>query len=175
MDDQAPHKADMVKIILVFLVVLLAGTTFVFYTQSQVTKAQLDEAKTVNGMVIDLIRLQGGACMASKSDIAGTGKCLEPLLMAKDFKQDDFSQPDTRKGTQGFLVIKNINRAAYASSNFTFTFNREVVQQGCPLPGDIGYNIVCRFDFNEFCDAGDVLEVSYTRGKDTAKVFTKTC
>jgi hypothetical protein len=168
---------DTVKGVLVILVALLVAGVMLLFAQTSATKAQLEHAKDTNGLTLQLLRLQGVACTANSQDFIATSRCLESSLMQKDFKEDGFAQPG--KTTNGYLIIKNVNRRVYESKSFTFLFNRKVIQQGCLIPGNIDYNVACRFDFTQFCEKGSVLEVNYTTKIDnkstSAKIFTKNC
>jgi hypothetical protein len=166
---------DIFKVVLVILVIFLGAATFIFFAKAQVASAQLEKAQNLAAATQEFLRVQGASCGAGKTDFDGTTECIKPLLLQKDFKQDAFGQPDEKKGTQGYLVIKNINRQAYAAANFTFMYNREVLAHGCHIDGDIGYNAVCRFNFNTRCIDGDLLEVEYLKGAESAKVFTMSC
>ena len=164
---------DIVKVVLAVAVIFLGAAAFLFFAQANVAKAQVEKAQTLNDATREFLRVQGATCSASKTDFAGTVKCIEPLLMQKDFKEDSFGQPG--KEESGHLVIKNINRKAYAAANFTFQYNRETLAQGCHIEGEIGYNAVCRFTFGQRCIDGDLLEVQYTAGAKTTKIFTRSC
>ncbi|HEX2556838.1 MAG TPA: hypothetical protein VHK86_00820 [Nitrososphaera sp.] len=169
---------DRVQQVLAILVVMLFLGVVLLFVQLSSTKSQVSHAKDTNALTLQLLRVQGVGCSATAQDFQATGKCLENALVQKDFKEDGFSQP--AKGDPGYLIIKNINRRSYDSSSFTFLFNREIVEKGCNIPGNIDYNVDCRFDFDQYCEKGSVLEVNYTMaaqdGKQiSTKIFTKNC
>jgi hypothetical protein len=166
---------DNVKLVLILLVLVFGALGFYFYVDATTVKAQLDRSYATNDMMLQLLRAQGVVCTASPRDSGRISGCIEPLLAQKDFKEDNFQQPDDKKMTSGFLVIKNINKRTYQSENFVFSFDRVIEQEGCTIPGTIDYNIVCRFNFASRCEKGSVLEVNYTTPNATKKVFTKTC
>lgn len=164
---------DTVKGVLLALTFVLLISTFYLFVQSSSQSSQLEAARETNKLTLDLLRAQGAKCSATPTDFRAVNKCIQPLLMVKDFKEDGFGQPDD--GEPGYVVIKNVNSASYESANFTFFYNREQLQEGCTITGNITKGVTCRFNFPSPCVDGDVLEVMYTRGEDTAKVFTKTC
>jgi hypothetical protein len=167
---------DTVKGILIILVLALAGISFVLFTQQAMYKSQLNNALIANDAANQLLKAQGVSCNAQAQDFVKTADCITPLLQQKDFKEDGFSQPDDKKDATGYIIIKNVNRRAYDSQNFTFLINRDLQQHGCKdLTGLVDYNTDCRFDILSFCEKGTVLEVTYTRGNTTTKIFTKNC
>ena len=166
---------ETVKGVLIILVILLSGISFILFLQYSTTSSQLESAKVQSGLTLELLRIQAVKCDAIATQFSQLSECLEPLLMQKDFKQDAFAQPDDKKGTTGYLIIKNINRKSYNASLFTFQYNRVLVQEGCTIPGTIEYNVVCRFNFDNRCEKGDVLEVFYPAEMKETKVFTETC
>lgn len=166
---------DAVKGILLILVILLATVSFFLLIQSSTQRNDLGSAVATNQLTIQLLRAQGIPCTAASTNFNAVGDCIVPALKQKDFKEDGFAQPDERKGTPGYLLIKNINHASYASGNFTFLYNKAVSQQGCTIEGSIDYSNVCRFNFEQRCEKGDILEVNYTSGKTSAKVFARNC
>jgi hypothetical protein len=165
---------DTVKGILIILVLALAGTTFVLFMQQAIYKSQAQDAIVANADTIQLLRAQGVVCNAQPQEFSKTQECIQPLLQQKDFKEDGFGQPTEEK--PGYLIIKNVNRRAYDAQNFTFLVSRRVQQQGCKeLTGGLDYNMDCRFDFAERCEKGTVLEVNYTSGGRSMKIFTRNC
>jgi hypothetical protein len=174
---------DSFKLILIVLVLFLGVAATFFFVQHQSTKIQLASAAETNAATISLLRTMGKPCTASGSDFERTRKCIEPLLNERNFKEDGFAQPDDRKGTLGYIVVKNTAVTSYQSEQFTCLFNRVVVQEGCTFPGEIGKGVACRCNFANHCDEGSVIELNYTTpitsGNKTinqsVKVFTKTC
>ena len=170
---------DNVKGILAILVLLLGGTCFILFLQYGTTKTQLSDALLMSDSSLALLRTQGVPCSASAAEFAKISRCIAPALLQKDFKEGGFGQPDTTKGTPGFIIITNVNQRMYESSRFSFQFNRATIQEGCHIPGNITTGVACRFNFDTHCDKGDVLEVFYATnisGTPTqAKVFTKNC
>ena len=171
---------DTVRGVLLILVLLLGGVVFILFLQTSAMSAQLNNAITESTLTLQFLQAQGVTCSdALPMNFNIISKCIAPLLITKDFKENGFTQPDIKKGMSGVLVIININHVTYNSSNFVFYDNRVKVKEGCAIPGDIGYNVACKFEFDAFCEKGDVLEVYYktntTTGQKEVKVFTKNC
>jgi hypothetical protein len=164
---------DTVKGIAILVALLFVASTFYLFVQASARASQLEAAQETNKLTLELLRVQGARCSATRTDFSGVGNCIRPLLLPKDFKEDSFSNP--KEDEFGYLVIKNVGSASYASDEFTFFFNRELRQEGCTIPGNITQGITCRFNFMDRCDDGDVLEAMYTKDDVTTKVFTKTC
>jgi hypothetical protein len=128
-----------------------------------------------------LLRAQRTPCSAGATSYANLAACIQPLLAAKDFKEDSFKQPDDRTDAPGYLVIQNVNNRAYDAQKFTFSYNRVELQTGCKdLTGDVNKDVTCRFDFLQYCEKGTVLEVTYPIAGDDGqerpvRVFLKTC
>lgn len=171
---------DTVKGVLIILTLLFGAGAFLFYIQLAAANNQLANAKETSLLTIKLLQAQNiPECGSSPTDYVKIANCIKPVLLQKDFKEDSFAQPDSKKPSSGYVVIKNINRKAYDAERFSFYKNRILVQEGCTIPGAIDYNVVCRFNFDTYCADGDVLEVKYTTnisGTPTeTKVFNKNC
>lgn len=168
---------DRVKGVLLILTIVFACTTTYLFLKSNSQENQIEGATALSQRTQDLLRLQNVRCSVPASDMQAVAEeCIAPILKAKDFKEDGFRQPTT-KGEPGYVVIKNVNRRAYDAQQFTFMHNRQITQTGCTIPGDIGYEVTCRFEFTENCKEGDVLEVFYpdANADEPIKVFLKTC
>jgi len=166
---------DTSKLVLLGLVLVLGITAFLFAIQYRSAASQLDRATITSRLTLELLRNQGVPCSAQASEFSKVETCLTQALLVKDFKEDGFAQPDQKKGTPGYLVIKNANRKQYNASDFVFQFNREIIQEGCTIPGTIDYNTACRFNFPNACEKGSVLEVFYNSGSKETKIFSKNC
>jgi len=170
---------DNMKGVLLILTILFVCTTFLFFLRSATSGVQLDEANKLSASTLVLLQTQGIPCSASPVDFKKITSCIGPALEIKNFKEDGFVQPDEKKGTQGYIVIKNVNVKPYDTQKLSLERNRAVVQEGCSniAEGDIGKGVTCRFIFSERCEEGDVLEAYYT-GNSTGtktKIFMKTC
>jgi hypothetical protein len=166
---------DAVKGVLLVLVIFLTTASFFLFIQSSTQRAELSTAVATNKLTLELLRAQGISCNAASTNFNAVGDCIVPALKQKDFKEDSFAQPDEKKGTSGFLIIKNINRYSYASANFTFLYNKEPMQEGCTVEGNIEYTNACRFNFDQRCEKGDILEATYQLGNITTKIFARNC
>jgi len=169
------------KAILLLLTLGLAGTSILLFILYSSAHAQVTEAESLGLVVRDFLTAQRTPCNAAADQYARLAGCVSPLLMAKDFKEDAFKQPDDRTDAAGYLVIRNVNNRAYDAEKFAFTYNRAPISDGCKdLEGTVDKEVTCRFDFLQTCEKGTVLEVTYpVKGEDgnerPVRVFLKTC
>src|SRR5690242_10394157 len=126
---------DTLKAVLMVLVLLFGGAAFFLFIQVSTYRSEVSDAADANMLTLQLLRIQGASCNAAAQDFTRTGECIAPLLQQKDFKEDGFGQPDEKKQTPGFVVIKNINHQSYDAAKFTFFYNRQLTQTGCTIPG----------------------------------------
>jgi hypothetical protein len=166
---------DAVKGVFLVLVILLSTVSFFLFIQTSTQRSDLSTAVATNQLTLQLLKAQGIPCTSVSTNFNAVGDCVVLALKQKDFKEDSFAQPDEKKGTSGYLLIKNVNHVSYAASNFTFLYNKEVAQEGCTIEGTIDYSNVCRFTFEQRCEKGDILEANYTAGNRSVKIFARNC
>ncbi|MDD9952802.1 MAG: hypothetical protein OXR66_00530 [Candidatus Woesearchaeota archaeon] len=164
---------DNVKGILVLLVLVLGAATFLLFVRGSTMSAQLADAEFLATRTDALLDQQRVKCSATPQEFGKLADCIAPALRMSDFKQHSFTQP--RKDDPGKLVIQNVNKRAYDADKFVFYYNREVLQRGCSIPGEIGHEVTCTATFPAQCEKGDVLEVFYPVDGEEVKVFLKTC
>jgi len=164
---------DNVKGILVLLVLVLFAGTFVLLIRQSAMSARADEAYALGVATRDLLRAQNARCTAAPEQYEQLAECITPLLITDDFREDAFRQP--RDDASGYVVIKNTNKRVFQSEEFTFYKNRALEQTGCTVPGEIGIDVTCRFDFSGTCNQGDLLEAYYPINDEPMKIFLKTC
>jgi hypothetical protein len=166
---------DAVKGVLLILLILLSTVSFFLFIQTSTQRSDLSTAVATNQLTLQLLKAQGIPCNSVSTNFNSVGDCIVLALKQKDFKEDSFAQPDEKKGTSGYLLIKNVNHVSYAAGNFTFLYNKEVAQEGCTIEGTIDYSNVCRFTFEQRCEKGDILEANYTAGNQSVKIFARNC
>lgn len=169
---------DTVKGVLAILTLLLGALSFLLFIQLSAANAQLAQATELSGNTLKLLKGQSATnCGTISTDFQKINSCIKPLLLANDFKEDAFAQPDAKKETVGYVVIRNDNKKTYDGARFTFYKDNILVQTGCLISGDISYKETCRFDFSEYCEAGHKLEVYYniTATNETTQIFLKNC
>lgn len=151
----------------IFLIVILFLLTSVTIYKDRAKEGE-ELAKDVSIMLTNMDK----RCSTSYRSIGLFDKeCVKPLLVASEFKEDEFENVDMKNNRAGYIVIKNKGLKSYQSDMFILYKNREVVDEGCIIPGKIDPGYTCRMNFDNFCDKGDVLEIRYN---DT-KVFIKNC
>ncbi len=169
---------DTVKGVLAILTLLLGALSFLLFIQLSATNAQLSQATELSANTLKLLKGQSATnCGTVSNDFQKINDCIKPLLLTNDFKEDTFAQPDLKKATTGYLVIRNDNKKTYDGTRFTFYKDNILTQTGCLISGDISYKETCRFDFAEYCEAGHKLEVYYNMSatNETAQIFLKNC
>ncbi len=166
---------DTVKLVLFLVALVLGMATFFLFLEASSQGSQLRDAVVLSATVKDMLRAQSVSCAAAPEQFARMAACVAPLLQQKDFVQDSFMQPNANTGAGGYLVIKNVNKRTYDGANFTFFFDRQLSQQGCNVPGQVGVGVTCRFDLAQACEKGDILEVFYPIGGNDTRIFLKTC
>lgn len=166
---------ETAKGVLVLLTLVLLAVTFVLFVQNSTLKNRVADANALASVTRDLLTAQDVRCSAAPEQYLGLTECITPLLASDDFVRHAFRDYDPRREDSGYLVIRNENRRAYESGKFTFLFNREPIQDGCTIPGEIGYGVTCRVDFERECRQGDVIEAFYPVQDEPVRVFLMTC
>jgi hypothetical protein len=164
------------------LILVLCITTIIFVIRSSTNAAREQEAEQMSTVLISKLKAEGYHVLYTQcrsllpGDFPQLERCLEDAKSTQDlsklFKEDRFSNVDAKAGKDGYLVIENAQGGrTFASANFTLRQNNVEVASGCTTPGDIAPGFTCRFDFTEYCEPGDNLEILY----DGKRAHLKTC
>jgi hypothetical protein len=160
------------RLIFGFAFVAVVITALFLGLNVQSKAASLDEAESLSRTVRSYLQQIDADCRARPGEYAELQDCLdkvsEELEAVGEMKLEEFENAEE---DAGYIILTNEGRQSLVSANFTLLLNRDVVDEGCTVEGDIDPGSACRMDFSQECTAGDNLEVTY----NGERAYLRTC
>lgn len=152
--------STVLAILLILSILLNLFAFFRAYTIGQDKQYYVD----MTSELLSFLENNQAFCSAGSEEPLAVKNCILDLNRAylkAPFNEFGFMQYDTYRNESGYLVVVNNGLGEFDSDTFVLEHNRELVSQGCVIPGNIGKGVTCKLFFDRTCEQGDILEVKY--------------